>query len=379
MQEETRPYVSWELMHDFMVDAFVGYEIPHEDAEICADVLLEADRRGIESHGCNRFKPIYLDRIRKGTLLPKTNIEILKETPTTLVFDAHDGMGMVASHHMMTRLIEKAKTYGMAGGAIRNSTHYGIAGYYANMACKEGLIGFSCTNSEAIMVPTFGRKAMIGSNPIACAMPAEPYNFFFDASTTVVTRGKLEMYNKAEKPLPEGWALDKNGHPSTNAPDVLANIVAKAGGGIMPLGGSTEKLGSHKGYGYGMLCEIFSSILSMGGTSNYCMTGGRGNICHGFMAINPAFFGDAEAIRKHLSTFLEELRESPKADGQERIYTHGEKEVAAVKDRMENGIPVNDNTMVEVLDLCNYLGLDFGKYFGSYLPPVKKDVFKGNY
>ena len=379
MQEETRPYVSWELMHDFMVDAFVGYEIPREDAEICADVLLEADRRGIESHGCNRFKPIYLDRIRKGTLLPKTNIEILKETPTTLVFDAHDGMGMVASHHMMTRLIEKAKTYGMAGGAICNSTHYGIAGYYANMACKEGLIGFSCTNSEAIMVPTFGRKAMIGSNPIACAMPAEPYNFFFDASTTVVTRGKLEMYNKAEKPLPEGWALDKDGHPSTNAPDVLANIVAKNGGGIMPLGGSTEKLGSHKGYGYGMLCEIFSSILSMGGTSNYCMTGGRGNICHGFMAINPAFFGDAEAIRKHLSTFLEELRESPKADGQERIYTHGEKEVAAVKDRMENGIPVNDNTMVEVLDLCNYLGLDFGKYFGSYLPPVKKDVFKGNY
>ena len=245
--------------------------------------------------------------------------------------------------------------------------------------CKEGLIGFSCTNSEAIMVPTFGRKAMIGSNPIACAMPAEPYNFFFDASTTVVTRGKLEMYNKAEKPLPEGWALDKDEHPSTNAPDVLANIVAKNGGGIMPLGGSTEKLGSHKGYGYGMLCEIFSSILSMGGTSNYCMTGGRGNICHGFMAINPAFFGDAEAIRKHLSTFLEELRESPKADGQERIYTHGEKEVAAVKDRMENGIPVNDNTMVEVLDLCNYLGLDFGKYFGSYLPPVKKDVFKGNY
>lgn len=156
---------------------------------------------------------------------------------------------------------------------------------------------------------------MIGSNPIACAMPAEPYNFFFDASTTVVTRGKLEMYNKAEKPLPEGWALDKDGHPSTNAPDVLANIVAKNRGRHQPLGGSTEKLGSHKGYGYGMLCEIFSSILSMGGTSNYCMTGGRGNICHGFMAINPAFFGDAEAIRKHLSTFLEELRESRRQTG----------------------------------------------------------------
>ena len=240
-------------------------------------------------------------------------------------------------------------------------------------------MGFACTNSEAIMVPTNGRKAMLGSNPIACAFPAEPYDFFFDASTTVVTRGKLEMYNKMEKPLPEGWALDKDGHPSTNAPDVLANIVAKRGGGIMPLGGSTEKLGSHKGYGYGMLCEIFSSILSMGATSNYCMTGGKGSICHGFMAINPAYFGDPEEIKKHFSTYLQELRESPKADGQERIYTHGEKEVAAVKRIMENGIPVNDNTMVEVLDLCNYLGLDFGSYFGDYRPPVKEDVFKGNY
>jgi len=262
---------------------------------------------------------------------------------------------------------------------VRNSNHYGIAGYYAKMACKEGLMGFSCTNSEAIMVPTFARMAMLGSNPIACAFPAEPYDFFFDSSTTVVTRGKLEMYNKMEKPLPEGWALNKDGHPSTDAPDVLANIVAKNGGGIMPLGGSTEQLGSHKGYGYGMLCEIFASILSMGATSNYCMTGGKGNICHGFMAINPAFFGDPAAIKEHFSKFLQELREAPKADGCERIYTHGEKEVEAVKRIMENGVPVNDNTMVEVLDLCNYLGLDFGAYFGDYRPPVKEDVFKGNY
>ena len=127
----------------------------------------------------------------------------------------------------------------------------------------------ACTNSEAIMVPTFGKKAMLGSNPIAVAMPADPYPFFFDCSTTVVTRGKLEMYNKMEKPLPDGWALDKDGHASTDAPDVLSNIVAKKGGGIMPLGGNEEVTGSHKGYGYGMLCELFSSILSMGVTSDH--------------------------------------------------------------------------------------------------------------
>ena len=369
---------SYELLHGFCIDAFEKFGFTEAEANIIQDVLLTADLYGIESHGMQRMVR-YHKCIEKGMIHVDAKPEVVFETPVSAVVDGHDGMGQLIGHFAMELAIEKAKKSGVGIVSARNSNHYGIAGYYANMACKEGLIGFSCTNSEAIMVPTFGRKAMIGSNPIACAMPAEPYNFFFDASTTVVTRGKLEMYNKAEKPLPEGWALDKDGHPSTNAPDVLANIVAKNGGGIMPLGGSTEKLGSHKGYGYGMLCEIFSSILSMGGTSNYCMTGGRGNICHGFMAINPAFFGDAEAIRKHLSTFLEELRESPKADGQERIYTHGEKEVAAVKDRMEKGIPVNDNTMVEVLDLCNYLGLDFGKYFGSYLPPVKKDVFKGNY
>ena len=180
------------------------------------------------------------------------------------------------------------------------------------------------------MVPTFGRKAMLGSNPIAVAMPADPYPFFFDCSTTVVTRGKLEMYNKMEKPLPEGWALDKDGHASTNAPDVLSNIVSKKGGGIMPLGGNEEVTGSHKGYGYGMLCELFSSILSMGVTSDHCCTfPDKTGICHGFIAINPAVFGNPDEIRKHFSDFLEALRESPKAEGKSRIYTHGEKEVLA--------------------------------------------------
>lgn len=369
---------NYETLHAFCMEAFEKFGFTEAEADIIQDVLLTSDLYGIESHGMQRMVR-YHKCIEKGMIHVDAKPEIVFETPVSAVIDGHDGMGQLIGHKAMMLAIEKAKQSGVGIVSVRNSNHYGIAGYYAKMACREGLIGFSCTNSEAIMVPTNGRLAMIGSNPIACAMPAEPYDFLFDASTTVVTRGKLEMYNKAEKPLPEGWALDKDGHPSTNAPDVLANIVAKKGGGIMPLGGSTEQLGSHKGYGYGMLCEIFSSILSMGATSNYCMTGGRGRICHGFAAVNPAFFGDAEAIKKHLSTYLEELRESPKAEGKERIYTHGEKEIAAIADRKANGIPVNDNTMVEVLDLCDYLHIDFSKYFGDYRPPVKKDVFKGNY
>lgn len=371
-------YWSYETLHRFCMDAFQKFGFSEKEASIIQDVLLTSDLYGIESHGMQRMVR-YHKCIEKGMIKIDAKPEVVVDTPISAVIDAHDSMGQLVGYQAMEMAIEKAKVSGVGIVSVRNSNHYGIAGYYAKMACKEGLMGFSCTNSEAIMVPTNGRLAMLGSNPIACAFPAEPYDFFFDSSTTVVTRGKLEMYNKMEKPLPEGWALDKNGHPSTDAPDVLANIVAKNGGGIMPLGGSTEQLGSHKGYGYGMLCEIFSSILSMGSTSNYCMVGGKGNICHGFMAINPAFFGEPEEIKKHFSTYLQELRESPKADGASKIYTHGEKEVAAVKRIMEKGVPVNDNTMVEVLDLCKYLEMDFASYFGAYRPPVKEEVFKGNY
>lgn len=369
---------NYEILNSLCLDAFTAFGFSKSESEIIRDVLLTADLYGIESHGMQRMVR-YHKCIEKGMIHVEAKPEIVFETPISAVIDGHDGMGQLIGHYAMQLAVEKAKRNGVGIVSARNSNHYGIAGYYAEMASKEGLIGFSCTNSEAIMVPTFGRKAMIGSNPIACAFPAEPFDFFFDASTTVVTRGKLEMYNKMEKPLPEGWALDKNGNPSESAPDVLANIVAKAGGGIMPLGGNTEQLGSHKGYGYGMICEIFSSILSMGETSNYCMTNGRGNICHGFMAINPAFFGNAEEIKKHFSDYLQELRESPKADGHDRIYTHGEKKVAAVADRMENGIPVNDNTMSEIWNLCNYLNLNFAQYFGDYRPPIKDEIFKGNY
>jgi LDH2 family malate/lactate/ureidoglycolate dehydrogenase len=153
---------------------------------------------------------------------------------------------------------------------------------------------------------------------------------------------------------------------------VLDNIAAKNGGGIMPLGGSTEDTGSHKGYGYAMMCEIFSSIISMGTTSDKTGVGGKGGICHGFLVIDPKIFGDAEALKEHLSAYLQELRESPKADGQARIYTHGEKEVEAEKKLMENGIPVNDNTMVEVYEMCQYLDMDFAKYFGDYVPEASE-------
>ncbi len=375
MSNVTWPYVT---LNALCRDAFREFGFTEDESGIITDVLLMSDLYGIESHGMQRLVR-YHKGIEKGMIDVHAKPEVVFETPVSAVVDGHDGMGQLIGQFSMDLAIQKAKNSGIGIVSARNSNHYGIAGYYAKRACDAGFIGFSFTNSEAIMVPTYGRLAMLGTNPIACAMPAEPYDFFFDASTTVVTRGKLEMYNKMQKPLPEGWALDHNGHASTNAPDVLKNILAKKGGGIMPLGGNTELTGSHKGYGYAMLCEIFTSILSLGMTSNYTMQGTKGGICHGFIAIDPAIFGDAAAIKEHLSTFLQELRESPRAEGQPRIYTHGEKEVAAVAEHLKNGLPVNENTMVEIQDMCNYLKMDFSKYFGDYLPHKGGEVFGGNY
>ena len=368
---------SVELLDRFCIDAFTKIGFSSDESRIITDVLLMSDLYGIESHGMQRVVR-YHKGIEKGLIDIHAVPEVVFETPVSAVIDAHDSMGQLVGHAAMKKTIEKAKTTGIGIVSVRNSNHYGIAGYYAKMACDEGLIGFSGTNSEAIMVPTFGRLAMIGSNPIAVSMPAEPYPFFFDCSTTVVTRGKLEMYNKMEKPLPDGWALDRDGHDSNDAADVLSNIVAKNGGGIMPLGGSKEVSGSHKGYGYGMICEIFSSILSMGTTSNYCMKGKSG-ICHFFAAIDPKIFGDADAIREHLSTYLEELRQSPKAEGAQRIYTHGEKEVYAIADRRANGIPVNVNTVREMIEFAKFVGLDPKEYFGDFDESNGSKMFSGNY
>lgn len=355
---------TYEQLNKFCNDAFCAFGFTAEESKIITDVLLLSDLYGIESHGMQRLVR-YHKGIEKGLIQVDAKPEVVFETPVSAVIEGHDGMGQLLSHKAMNMAISKAKSAGVGIVTVRNSNHFGIAGYYAKMACDEGLIGMAMTNSEAIMVPTFSRLAMLGSNPIAISMPAEPYNFFFDASTTVVTRGKLEVYNKMGKPLPEGWALDAQGHGTTDAADVLKNIVGKKGGGIMPLGGETEQSGSHKGYGYGMFCEIFTSILSMGLTSNHTHVGGKGGTCHGFLAIDPAIFGDAAAIKEHLSTFLKELREAPKAEGAARIYTHGEKEILAYADRMENGIDVNINTVAEMVDLCKYLGMDSKAYLGD--------------
>lgn len=356
---------SVEELTRFCRDAFRGFGFTEEEANEITDVLILADLYGIRSHGTQRLVR-YHKQIGVGSIKVGAQPEIVFETPVSAVIDGHAGMGQVIATFATRLAIEKAKKCGMAFVTVRNSNHFGIAGYYSKMACDEGLIGIATTNSESIMVHTGSKKAVLGSNPIAFAMPADPYPFWFDAATTVVPRGRIEVYRKAEKPLPEGWAIDDTGSVSTDANRVLDCISAHQGGGILPVGGSTETFGGHKGYGYSMIAELLSSITSGGATSNHHkrVAGAGAGSCHAFIVIDPKIFGDPEGMKEHLSTFLGELRNAPRADEDVPIYTHGEKEILSYEKRMKEGIAVDPKTLGEMVDICRTLGMDSEQYLG---------------
>lgn len=362
---ETRPFVPWDMMNQFMIDVFKAYGVPEEDAAICADVLLESDRRGIESHGCNRFKPIYLDRIKNGTLLPVTDIEIVKDTPTTVVMNANNGMGMVASYKMMNMLIEKAAKYGMAGGAIYNSTHYGIAGYWSTMAEKAGMIGITGTNARPSLAPTFGVEPMMGTNPLTFTMPTdEEFPFNFDCATSTIQNGKIEFYERMGKPTPAGLVVAKNGETLTDSGKILKDM--RAGEcALVPLGGLGEATGGYKGYGFTTIVEILSAALC-GGPFMKALNGKDENgnnqmyrLGHFFFVINPEFFMGLDTFKKTAGDITRGLRASEKAPGQDHIYTAGEKEYMAWLDRKDKGVPVGETIQKELVQLRDEFGLDY--------------------
>ena len=218
--------VDWKTITNFVIDAFVGYGIPKEDAEICADILLESDKRGIESHGVNRFKPIYLDRIKAGIQKPVTEFEVVKDFAATAVVDGHDGMGQVVGYKAMSMAIEKAKKYGMGMVVARNSCHYGIAGYYATMATNAGMIGITGTNARPSIAPTFGVENMMGTNPMTFAIPTdEEFPFCLDCATSIVQRGKIEYYARSGKPTPAGMVVAEDGSAMTDSDEILKALV----------------------------------------------------------------------------------------------------------------------------------------------------------
>jgi L-2-hydroxycarboxylate dehydrogenase (NAD+) len=359
-------WIDFDTMERFMVDVFKGVGVPEGDAKICADVLITSDKRGIDSHGIGRLKPIYYDRIKEGIQSPVTKFEVVREGLTTAVVDGHDGMGQVISKRAMSMTIEKAKKYGMGMVAVRNSTHYGIAGYYALMAVDAGMIGITGTNARPSIAPTFGVENMLGTNPLTFGMPTdEEFPFVLDCATSIAQRGKIEVYDRLGKTLPKGWVIGDDGQPQTDAHQVLIDLV-KGKAALVPVGGIGEELAGYKGYGYATVVEILSAALQGGAFLKGLLgLGAHGehqpyHLGHFFMAINISEFTSLDTFKKDTGEILRSLRASKKAPGAQRIYTAGEKEYLAWQERKNRGVPVNEplqndiRRLVEELKLTGY-------------------------
>jgi len=362
---ETRPYISWELIGNFMTATFEKMGVPQEDAVICSDVLMESDRRGIESHGCNRFKAIYIDRMLEGIQNPVTEFEIVRENPTTAVVDGHDGMGMIVGYKAMQMAIDKAKKYGMGMVAARNSTHYGIAGYYATMATKQGMIGFTGTNARPSIAPTFGVENMLGTNPLTVGMPTdEEFPFVLDCATSITQRGKIEYYARNGMDTPKGMVIGQDGSALTDSKQILTDLT-KGTAALAPLGGIGEELAGYKGYGYATVVEILSAALQAGNylklLSGISEDGDKTpyHLGHFFIAIDPEAFLGLDSFKKTTGDILRALRASKLAPGEERIYTAGEKEYLCWLERKDKGVPIGEAVQKEFIGIRDKFELPF--------------------
>ena len=356
-------HLSVEVLRAFAQRVFERLGVPEEDARICTDVLLRSDLRGIASHGVGRLK-MYVDRIRMGMLEPVTRVEIVREGPTTAVIDGHHGMGHVVGVRAMELAIAKAKASGLGAVAARNSSHFGIAGYYPLMAVKEDLIGLTVTNARPSVFPTFGAEPMFGTNPIAFGAPTdEACPFLFDASTSVAPRGKLEVLSRAGEGIPAGWVGDSNGSPATETDAVLAGLNAGSYG-LLPLGGLGELLSGHKGYGLAVLVEILSASLQEGtflkDLASFAVDGTarKQQLGHFFLAMDIGAFDDPTAFKKRTGDILRALRAAKRIPGQDRIFTAGEKEWEAEARILARGVPIGPKLQVDLSAVRDTLEID---------------------
>ena len=334
-----------EILKQFCTELFIKIGLNPDDAPLAANVLVAADIRGIHSHGVGRILR-WLNCIKTGMLIPNAEMEIIHKTSTTLLVDAHKGPGAPVSVKTMEKIIAKAETNGAAFAAVRNSNHFGIAGYYAMMALEHNMLGIALTNTPALAVPTFGRKVMFGTNPIAFAAPAkEEKAFVLDMSTSVVPRGKIEVYDKKNESIPLGWAVDKTGQPTTNAHQILDDMYHRLGGGVLPLGGAGEQFGGHKGYGLAVMVDILCAALSGGPMgSELSDTDASKRMSHFFGAIKISAFRDPDAFCSDMDHMLRQLRTCPPAKGEERVWFAGQKEILKEEETRTNGIHLPEKT-----------------------------------
>jgi len=354
--------ISVDTLQSFMVDVFTGVGVPPDDARITAEILITSDLFGIESHGVGRLK-MYYDRIKAGVQMPVTELEVVKDTPTTAVIDGHMGMGQVIGYRAMRMAIDKARQYGMGSVAVRNSSHFGIDGYYPLMATREGMVGMSFTNARPSIAPTFSVQPMLGTNPIAFGAPTdEPFPFLFDAATSITQRGKIEVLDRAEKPTPAGWVIGADGKAATDSKQILQDLT-QGRAALLPLGGLGEAMGGHKGYGLATMVEIFSGAFQGGAyleqLTDVDAEGRRQplRLGHFFMAIDVEHFIPLDEFKRITGDIMRQLRAARKAPGQERIYTAGEKEYYNAQRIRREGVEANPNLQKALKAMQQELGL----------------------
>jgi L-2-hydroxycarboxylate dehydrogenase (NAD+) len=354
-----------EPLRRFCTDVFVALGIPEADAKVTSDVLVAADLRGVDSHGVARLKR-YVDGIRVGMMRPDAKPRIVHETAATATIDADGGLGQPPSYRAMQLAMRKAEEVGAGFVAVRNSNHYGIAGYYAMMALSKDMIGISTTNADVLVVPTFGRNAIFGTNPIAVAAPTlKERPFVLDMATSVVPRGKLEVYDRLGKPLPDGWATDEMGRGTSAATRVLKNFTTRAGGGLLPLGGEGELHSGHKGYGLALLVDIISAVLPGAAYADLVYPRAADGtplpsaIGHFFGALRIDGFRPLDEFKADMDDLLVRIKNSPKAEGAERIYVHGEKEFEKAADREAHGIPLNPKVAATLKSIGDEMGIPY--------------------
>ncbi len=339
----------------FTAGVLEAHGAPREEALTTARVLVQADSRGISSHGIARLGR-YLKGIEAGYIRPGVEMRTFSPTEALGVIDAHHGLGQVAGEQAMELAIAKAKKTGVGVVTVRNSNHYGIAGYYVQKALEHGMAAFSMTNSAPLVIPTNGAEALLGTNPIAFGIPADKQRpVLVDMATSVVPRGKLEVYDRNRQQMPVGWAVDEFGYDAQNPGRILQNLLERAGGGILPLGGRTEEFGGHKGYGLALMVDMLCGVLSGSAFGSDVNNLNRTDLPQGeiqaprvghfFLALDVERFMPASELRSRVDAYVEMLKSSKVALDREMIFVHGEKEQVRAELHEKDGIPIADNVL----------------------------------
>lgn len=338
---------------------------PPADARLAAEVLLSADLRGVDSHGVARLSG-YVRLWEKGRINAVPNVRIVHETPSTAVVDGDGGLGLVVAPKAMQVAIDKAKNVGTGWISVKNSNHYGIAGYHAMMALDHDMIGISLTNASPLVSPTFSKERLLGTNPIAVAIPAKNQPpFVADMATTTAANGKLEILQRKNLDAPLGWVQDKDGNPTSDSNGV------KKGGALLPLGGDREH-GSHKGYALGAIVDILSAVLSGANYGPWVPPFvafldplpnlvGEG-IGHFFGAMRVDAFRPADEFKAHMDNWITRFRAAAPTEGNEKVLIPGDPERELEIERKENGIPLLKPVAEDLTALGDKFGLDFQSF-----------------